>query len=124
MPSINTANDSRAQFLRAVELGGQLQYSWSYSLPENIAGNASSYHKYLYENSSAQAKEFFDEYKPLYNKINGHSILDHNKISDSLVKTVYDNGVTVYVNYSDTAVTTEGTEIEANSFAYIEQGGE
>ena len=122
--SINTASDSRAQFLRAVELGGQLQYSWSYSLPENIAGNASSYHKYLYKNSSAQAKEFYEEYKPLYDKINGHSIVDHSRISDLLIKTVYDNGVTVYVNYSDVASTVEDTEVGANGFVYVEQGGE
>lgn len=119
-PSINTAANARQQFLKTVELGGQLQYTWLYDLPDNITEDGTEYYKYLYINSDEQAKEYYDQYLPLYNKIGGKSIISHQRITDTLIKTVFDNDLVVYVNYSDEAIEIDGLKIEANDFIYIE----
>lgn len=118
VPSINLADDDTEQFLRAVELGAQLQYSWCYSLPENLAGNGTEYYKYLYKNSFQKAKTFYADYAPLYKEIKGESIVSHKKLGDAQYKTEYENGISVYVNYADTAVTVDGVEIAPKSFKY------
>lgn len=120
VPSINLAADCTEQFLRAVELGAQLQFSWCYSLPDNLAGNGTEYYKYLYKNSFEDAKAFYSAYSPLYEEIKGQSIVTHSKLGEKQYKTEYENGVLVYVNYADTEVTLDGVEIAAKSFSYIE----
>lgn len=118
VPSINLAADSTEQFLRAVELGAQLQFSWCYSLPDNLAGNGTEYYKYLYENSIKDSKAFCFSYLPLYKKIMGQSILSHSKIGEQQYKIEYENGVLVYVNYADTVVSIDGVEIAPKNFTY------
>lgn len=118
VPSINLAEQDIDQFLRAVELGGQLQFSWCYTLPDNIVGNGSEYYKYYYETSYEKAKEYYALYAPLYKEINGVSIVSHSSMGERIYKTEYENGVCVYVNYTDTAVVVDGKEIKAKSFIY------
>lgn len=118
VPSINLAADSTEQFLRAVELGAQLQFSWCYSLPDNLAGNGTEYYKYLYENSIKDSKAFCFSYLPLYKKIKGQSIVSHSKIGEQQYKIEYENGVLVYVNYADTVVIIDGVEIAPKNFTY------
>ncbi len=120
VPSINTADDSRRQFLKAAETGSKLQYTWIYELPDNITDNGTEYYKYLYKNSFEQAKEYYKEYKPLYEKISNSAIKEHSNISDTLIKTVFDNGVTVYINYSEEEAQIEGFTVEANDFIFTE----
>lgn len=117
--SLNTADDSRVQFLKAVETGAKLQYKWVYELPDNITDNSTEYYKYLYKNSYKQVKEYYDEYLPLYKKISSQSITLHTRLTDSLTKTVYSNGTVVYVNYSDVDVEADGLTIKPKSFAFI-----
>lgn len=60
-------------------------------------------------NRSEQLKQF-------YNKVNGIPIAEHKIVADGLRKTVYENGVTVYVNYGDAAAETELGSVEPHNF--------
>lgn len=119
-PSINESADARSAFLKTVELGGQLQYIWIYNLPENISDSYEDYYKYICKNSYSQAEEYIKEYQPVYNKINGKKIIGHNAVGKGVYKTVYENGTTVFVNYTDKDVIFEGCEIKAFDFAIKE----
>ena len=59
----------------------------------------------------AEAKEYLDAVKDA--QITGHEYL-----SGKLVKTVFSNGVSVYVNYADQPAEFNGTVIPANGFVY------
>lgn len=118
--SLNTADNSREQFLKAIELGAQLQYTWIYELPDNIVSDATEYYKYLYTNSYEQAKEYYEAYSPVFEKISGVSISCHTMISDTLSKTAFENGTTIYVNYSNNIAEIDGLQIEANNFIFVE----
>ena len=43
-------------------------------------------------------------------------IIDHEILENQVRKVTYDNGVTIYLNYSDTAQTADGVEIPAGSY--------
>ncbi len=117
--SVNCADVGIVQFLKTVETGAQLQYTWYYEKPENLTYNSENYYGMGYESTIEDAKAYALKYKPLYEKIAGKAIVEHNYVSDTLSKTVYENGVTVYVNYSDTSAKVDGTSINALDYAVI-----
>ena len=60
--------------------------------------------------------------KNYYNAIANSSIVDHEIVSETVRKTVFDNGVTVYVNYGQqSAETPVGT---VNALSYVFTKGE
>ena len=57
-------------------------------------------------NFSANAKviaKVMKQYAPLYEKLADAAIVKYTMLSDSVTETVFDNGVTLYVNHSETA---------------------
>lgn len=121
-PSINSAPDSETAFLKAVEYGAQLQYTWICKKPENVLRIREDYYGFLYSDFIESAKEYINSYKELYSSIEGSSITEHIIYSDELTKTVYDNGIAVLVNYGDEVIEADGRQIEPKSFCLI--GGE
>lgn len=117
--SVNCADESADHFLKSVEYGAQLQYTWYYEKPDNSSLSEEDYYGMSYATSIEQAVEYAKKYKPLYEKIAGKAIVDHIYISDTLSKTVYENEITVYVNYSDAEVNTNGTTVKAKDFTVI-----
>ena len=41
---------------------------------------------------------------------------EHEQLANGLVKVTYDNGVTIYINYSDKALSTDGITVEASDY--------
>ena len=117
---LNSAASARDQFLKAVETGARLQYTWYAEKPENTVNAYENYYGYDYKSTFRQAVEYFKEYSELAKKLSGHKIAEHLRISDSLMKTVWDNGITVYVNYSDTEQSADGISIKAKGFSIKE----
>ena len=121
-PSVNTAPDGKNAFLKAVEYGAQLQYTWICRKPEDVLSSREDYYGFLYSDSANEVKEYVNSYKKLYSSVSGASISDHKTYSGVLSKTVYDNGVTVFVNYGDAPLEADGCRIEPKSFSVT--GGE
>ena len=48
--------------------------------------------------------------------LEGAYIVDHEKMDNGVTKVTYDNGVAVYVNYSQSKATVDGYEVEAMSY--------
>ena len=60
---------------------------------------------------------FFDYCELVKNaKITQHSIVD-----DNVRKTVFDNGVAVYVNYGDTGAAVNGISVAPQSFEVVQE---
>ncbi len=114
--SINESVDSRNQFLKAVETGARLQYTWIYDKPSNISSQKENYYGYDYKSSISEAANYIKEYKELANKISGSKIIEHIRLSDDVIKVVWDNEIVVYVNYSDVEQTVGEVTVAAKSF--------
>lgn len=61
-------------------------------------------------------------FSDLYEKINGSSITKHDRIGN-LVRVTYSNGLKVYVNYSDEAISLDGVEIPSTDFKVVMTNG-
>ncbi len=116
--SVNDSIDKRKQFLKAVETGARLQFTWLYNRPDNIANAEENYYGYNYKSSLDTAKAYAAEYKNLAQKVSNSRIINHLKIQDDLYLTEWENGVKVYVNYSKSDKTVDGMTVKALSFVY------
>ena len=81
----------------------------------------------IYTNSSNLYSTQFDIYKEtlveydaqlreVADKVADAFIVSHEKTSGEVVKVTYDNGVVIYVNYSEKDVTVDGVTIDARSY--------
>lgn len=120
--SLNTAYDAQSQFLSAVEYGAQLSVTWIYEKADNTVRNSEDYYGINYGDTLEQTKDYAESYGELYKKITGVGIKSHTVYSENIRKTVWENGVCVYVNYGNTAITVDGVDIAAENFCYTEEG--
>lgn len=114
---VNFEADKTEFFLQMVESGVYPSFYLTYE-------NSSAL---IYTNSSDLYSTQFDIYKntlveydamlrAVAKQVEGAFIMSHEKIADDVVKVTYDNGVVIYVNYSEYAVTVDGVEIDALSY--------
>ena len=99
---INTANNSRKQFLKAVETGSGLSFDLMANYYRDVRKESTvGLQAMLYEDNKAKIEAYVSESKDYLTSVAGASILSHSVVAKDVAKTVFDNGVTVYVNYSD-----------------------
>lgn len=122
--TVNMAGNPQDVLLNAIETGSSLLYSI-------VAGDTTTlketYLRYLYSCNYDQWKDdivqSYTDYSKVMKSIAGADIINHDKVSDGLYKTTYDNGVCVYVNYAtEDTVTESGTVVPAKG--YITERGE
>lgn len=120
--SVNLAADSSFVVLKAVESGSGLGYtvidSWD-------SGVIDAKYPYFYNSVYSDIKDgMFGCAKQLsdyYEKINGQKIVSHNVFEDGLRETVFENGVTVYVNYTDNTLTSPMGEVAPHDYLITEK---
>ena len=120
--SINMAPNPQKAVLGAIEGGLGLNYTiinqWDNTLIDAV-------YPYFYGTSYESVKEdmlsTYGDLAVYYQSIKGSKIVSNNVIASGVHCTVFDNGVTVYVNYNGNAVDTAVGTVEALS--YIISGG-
>lgn len=117
--AVNTASDTRKSFLKAIEGGSGIAFTLSARYDSDFATTIhSAFATSLYSDNSALISELVSESSEFYKAVNGAEITEHTVISDTLRSTEFSNGVTLWVNYADEAVTVEGVTVDANSFTF------
>lgn len=120
--SVNLASDREKAVLGSVESGIALNYTvinrWDNSLIDSV-------YPYFYSSVYSTVKDdILDTCTKLsdyYQSINGAKIVSNTVVSTGVHCTVFDNGVTVYVNYNSNAVSTPAGEVAA--MGYVITGG-
>ena len=120
--SVNLAIDPRRIVLGAVEGGIGLNYTainnWDNVLIDAV-------YPYFFSTVYADIEDdivnTYTDLADYYKSINGAQVVSNTVISSGVHCTVFDNGVTVYVNYNDVAATTPAGECAAQN--YIITGG-
>jgi len=116
---VNTAVNTRKAFLKSIEGGIGLSFvlssnydsDYAYSSHSALAVSKFSDNLELIKNLSLESREY-------YEAIKGAKVIKHSIISDSLRKTEFDNGVCLWVNYSDKEVKLPEGTVEAESFMF------
>lgn len=120
---INTGADYRKKILEAVETGVGLTYVLSYNYnTDMIFCDDPRYFGSVYSSVSENIINAVEKTKEYYEAISKAHISDHETVSENVKMTVFDNGVTVYVNYGEEAAETSIGIVDAWSFAYVTGG--
>ena len=116
--AINMAVNPRDTYLQAVATGMTLQFTLCDSLHESTQFDAdTAFVSSRYVDWKDEIAAMVEESADLYNKVGNQSIVRYEREGDVSV-TEFENGLIVYVNYADEAVTYDGIELAANSFIY------
>ena len=114
--SINLAVNTRETFLKAVSTGMTLQFTLCNNLHESIKFDEdTAFVSSRYEDWKDRIAAMNNESAALLAKIGNQPIKNYVQDGD-LTITEFENGVKVYVNYSDAATTVDGIEIPSMSF--------
>lgn len=112
-------NDRRI-ILKAAELGLNLSYQGMYEDSEILKYTR---YNYLYSTEYTLWKDSavknYKELKPILEKVNGSLITEHYISENNITKTVFDNGVKVYVNYGETENVYDGVTVPALGFVTV-----
>lgn len=104
-------------FLQMVESG---VYPSFYITYENSSGliytNSSDLYSTEYATYRDTIVEYDEELRQVAEAVDGAFITNHEKMDNCVTAVTYDNGVVIYVNYSDNDVTVDGTKVEAMSY--------
>lgn len=116
--AINLAQDPKTEFLKTIATGCSLGYTLCGSAEQDvILGHHSAVGSGIYTGLSPQIAEYMAQAQPLLEQVRTASIVSYEKNGD-VSKTVFDNGVVVYVNYGLTAEQTELGKLDAMSFRF------
>ncbi len=120
--SVNLAISPQEIILGAIEGGVGLNYTvvnkWGNEL---INADYPYFFSSVYSSIKDDIIETYNEVDEYYSSIKGAKIVSNEIVNSGVHCTKFDNGVVVYVNYSDFAVSTPAGECAANS--YITTGG-
>ena len=122
--SINTAANYRTQFLHAMETGSGLSFALTarYSVDTVLMGH-NFFYATVFEDNIELINSMIEESKEYLNAVKSAKIVGHEYVTATLTKTVFDNGVSVYVNYSENEATVENVKVPANNFVALGEGG-
>ncbi len=119
--NMNRSYDTKLSLLKSVETGSELRYMGMYMDSADLKDTESTdYYSTTYTLWLKDAAAYWKEYSPLLKQIQNSTIINHETLTADVVRTTYDNGVAVYVNYGEKAYTAkDGTKVAARDFAYV-----
>ncbi len=114
---INFEANKTEFFLQMVESG---VYPSFYVTYENssalIYTNSSDLYSTQYSTYKNTIIEYDAQLREVADAVEGAFIINHEKFDNDVTKVTYDNGVVIYVNYSESNVTVDGVTIDALSY--------
>ena len=114
---INFEANKTEFFLQMVESG---VYPSFYITHENssalIYTNSSDLYSTQYDTYKNTIVSYDKELRAIADQVEGAFIIEHEKFDNGVTKVTYDNGVVIYVNYSENAVSVDGVDIDALSY--------
>ncbi len=122
--SINTATNYRTQFLKAMETGTGLSFILTNDYTDDTVLNGQTvFYATVFEDNEELIGSMLEESKAYLTAVKSAKIKAHSNPTSTVSKTVFDNGVRVYVNYGSGETVVENVKIPANDFVAIGEGG-
>lgn len=119
---INLAGDYLQEFLRCVEYGAGLNFTF---MAEDAKVLQDTYHSNYFGSTYAawaeDAAAMIDRYQADMDGFNQQRIVSHEKLTAHVAVTGYEDGSKVYVNYGSEDYTVDGVNIPARDYA-VERG--
>ncbi len=115
--TVQSEINTDTELLKAAETGTALLFNCIYEDATLVRGlREENLYSSTYTIWMDKAVKYYKLYNKLFNEIKNEAIVDHVEIQENVMKTTYENGKVVYVNYSKQDVTVEGVTVAARSF--------
>lgn len=116
--ALNLSANQNATLLKALETGTGLSFTVIENYDDELINSMErDFYGMNKENVISQIQTLVDEgVCEILNELKGASVASHSVVNEYVRKTVFSNGVTVYVNYGDTTYTDGTITIEANDY--------
>lgn len=115
--NIMDEQDLQMNLLRSIELGAAPHFLWSYESSAKLKFTPYD------EMFSTQYTSWYDHAVDMYKKVNdalsglrSTKIANHIQHTKGVVEVQYENGTSIYVNYTNESVTVNETQVEAKNF--------
>lgn len=116
--AINLAQDPRMEFLKTIATGCSLGYSLCADAERDVLmGTHSAAGSSIYSGLSGQIEDYISQAQPLLEKVRSATVVSY-EMDGNVSKTVFDNGVELYVNYGTASQQTPLGSLEALSFLF------
>lgn len=121
---INFSADPETACLKAVEYGAGL--SFVLCTGDEIQLSSTEYGQYYYSLSSKQQLskviERYNHVKEVYSAVAASRFVSHERLSERVYCSRFENGVQIFVNYNQNPVTVDGKKIPAKGFVMLQNG--
>ncbi len=122
-PSLNFTADFRTNLLKCAEYGASPKFRFIFDAASDLSpAEQTEYYAAQYTRWKDTAVEAYDELNGLLSSVKNAVMLAHGEVASGVYRTDYDNGVSIYVNYNEKAVTVDGAVIPA--LQAVSRGGE
>ncbi|MDF2699971.1 MAG: hypothetical protein K0Q49_1527 [Haloplasmataceae bacterium] len=119
-PYLNFIQNEEQSLLRLVEYGINPAYIMtSENTYELQYTNSSDIFISQYDSLKVRMSRYDSVIREGLNAINGQELVDHVFITDGVTKSVFSNGVSIIVNYTNNDITYEDKQIKANGYGII-----
>lgn len=118
---INWSGDPEQAFLNCIRFGMVPHYeliAQEQELPGSYG--LESFHAAAFSAWGPEITEHFRQYLPVFQVINGRTLLNYQTVGEKLYQLTYSGGVRLLVNQSEKAIQLEGHTVEPDSFAVIQ----
>lgn len=118
---LNYSSNLQESILEIIETGATPHFEWIYA--DNSAVKLTEYDTFSvnFKPWLLTASEIDKKTKILIDKTSGVFIVDHKKLSEGIFETSYENGINVFVNYTNENVIIDNKVIKAQD--YLIEGG-
>ena len=116
--TINTSSYSTDRLLRQIEYG--LAPAFIVTGCDSTALYHTAQERYFSTGFSDWQPRIVQAYRTVSEglcRVWGHSIVSHGCLQNGLIRVEYDNGVSIYLNYTDTPLSVDGVRVEAKWFS-------
>lgn len=121
-PSVNLSANADNMILHAAEIGAGLSYTVIQNGSTKLFDSFSSvFYGSVYNDIKPYIKEAVENYQEDFDSIKNAKIIDHSVEINGLHKTVFDNNVTVYTNYSKDEVSVNGNTVEPDGYLFVRE---
>ncbi len=120
---INKAENPRIAFLTAVEVGSGLNYALISKFSQNsVATTDGVFYSCVFKDNITNIVDDIKEYNDFFEKVKNAKIIEHVTTESGLRITSFENGIKVYVNYTENDINYDGITIAALDFEFREEG--
>ncbi|MED5015686.1 DUF5696 domain-containing protein [Paenibacillus chibensis] len=115
--NMDALQNPRLSMLKSLETGSMVYYQWFASDASKVKDtDYNGMYALNYRDWFEEAVRLYQEAGPILSKVRDQAITGHSLVAPGVVRTTYQNGVSITINYNDTAAAVDGLQLQPQSY--------